>query len=135
MSKENVDSVRSSIEAYLRGDYVSATAAFAPDVVWENGQELPARGPAAVRSMWTRWNSEWEQLEMVAEELIDAGDDVFVAMHYRGQGRLSGAAVDGRVYEVHTFRDGQCVRKADFRTRAEALEAAGLPPDAGPTDR
>ena len=47
-------------------------------------------------------------------------------MYYRGHGRLSGVAVDGRVFEVHTFRDGQCVRKVDFRTRSEALEAAGL---------
>lgn len=54
--------------------------------------------------MWTRWNSHWETLD----------------------GRLSGVAVDGRVFEVHTFRDGQCVRKVDFRTRSEALEAAGL---------
>lgn len=126
MSRHNVDAVRRCIEAYLRGDYVGATAYFAPDVVWENGQELPANGPAAVREMWTRWNSDWETLEMVAEELIDAGDKVFVAMYYRGHGRLSGVAVDGRVFEVHTFRDGQCVHKVDFRTRPEALEAAGL---------
>jgi ketosteroid isomerase-like protein len=126
VSQDNVDAVRACIEAYLRGDYVAATAFLAPDVVWENGQELPAHGPAAVRAMWTRWTSEWENLEMVAEELIDAGDKVLVAMHYRGHGRLSGVAVDGWVFEVHTFRDGQCIRKADFRTRPEALEAAGL---------
>jgi ketosteroid isomerase-like protein len=126
MSQQNVDAVRTCIEAYLRGDYVAATAFLAPDVVWENGQELPAHGPAAVRAMWTRWTSEWENLEMVAEELIDAGDKVLVAMHYRGQGRLSGVAIDSWVFEVHTFRDGQCIRKADFRTRPEALEAAGL---------
>jgi ketosteroid isomerase-like protein len=127
MSQENVDAVRSSIEAYVGGDYMGATAFLAPDVVWENGQELPAHGPAAVRDMWTRWNSEWENLEMVAEEVIDAGDKVLVAMYYRGHGRLSGVEVDGWVFEVHTFRDGQCVRKADFRTRPEALAAAGLP--------
>jgi ketosteroid isomerase-like protein len=126
MSQENVELVRRSIEAYLRGDYVGATARFAPDVVWENGQELPAHGPAAVRAMWSRWKSEWEDLEMVAEEFIDVGDKVFVAMHYRGHGRLSGVGVEGWVFEVHTFRDGQCVRKVDFRKRSEALAAVGL---------
>jgi hypothetical protein len=30
------------------------------------------------------------------------------------------------VFEVHTFRDGQCVRKVEFGERSEALEAAGL---------
>jgi len=126
MSQENVKLVRRSIDAYRRGDWDAATEYLAPDVVWEIGQELPAHGPAAIREMWTRWNTEWEELDLVGEELVDAGDRVVVAMHYRGRGRLSGVGVDQWVFEVHTFRDGQCVRKVDFETRAEALEAAGV---------
>jgi ketosteroid isomerase-like protein len=126
MSQENVEAVRLSIEAYRRGDWLAATAYLAPDVIWEVGQELPAQGPAAVRDMWQRWTSDWQELEMVGEELIDAGDEVVVAMHYRGRGRLSGVAIDSWVFEVHTFRDGQCVRKVDFETRGEALAAVGL---------
>ena len=126
MSQENVEAVRLSIAAYLRGEWEEATAYLAPDVVWEVGQELPLHGRAAVREMWARWNDEWERLDMVGDEIIDAGDKVFVAMHYQGRGRLSGVAVDQWVFEVHTFRDGQCVRKVDFATRAEALEAARL---------
>jgi ketosteroid isomerase-like protein len=126
MSRDNVEAVRLSIAAYQRGEWEEATAYLAPDVVWEVGQELPARGPAAVREMWKRWNSEWEELDMVDEEFIDAGDNVVVVMHYRARGRLSGVAVEEREFEVHTFRDGQCVRKVTFGTRAEALEAVGL---------
>jgi ketosteroid isomerase-like protein len=126
MSQENLDAVRLSIAAYQRGEWEEATAYLAPDVVWEVGQELPLRGPAAVREMWARWNDEWERLDMVGEEIVDAGDNVFVAMRYQGRGRLSGVAIDQRVFEVHTFRDGLCVRKVDFETRAEALQAAGL---------
>ena len=76
--------------------------------------------------MWTRWNSDWERLDMVDEEFVDAGDNVVVVMHYRGRGRLSGVTVEQEEFEVHTFRDGQCVRKVNFETRSEALEAAGL---------
>ena len=108
-----------------RGDYLTASAYLADDVVWEVGQELPARGPAAVREMWARWDSDWEELEMIAEEFIDAGDAVVVAMRYRGRGRASGADVDDRLFEVHTFRQGRCVRKVDYAERSEALEAAG----------
>ena len=126
MSQGNEEAVRRSIEAYRAGEWDQATAYLAPDAVWEVGQELPARGPAAVREMWSRWNDEWERLDMVGEEIVGAGDKVFVAMHYRGRGRLSGVVVDQWVFEVHTFRDGQCVRKVDFETRGEALEAAGL---------
>ena len=126
MSQENVEVVRLSIVAYQRGEWEEATAYLAPDVVWEVGQELPVRGPDAVREMWTRWNEEWERLDMIGEEIVDAGDKVFVAMHYQGLGRLSGVTVDQWVFEVHTFRNGQCVSKVDFETRAEALEAVGL---------
>ena len=126
MSQGNEEAVRRSIEAYRAGEWDQATAYLAPDAIWEVGQELPARGPAAVREMWSRWNDEWERLDMVGEEIVGAGDKVFVAMHYRGRGRLSGVVVDQWVFEVHTFRHGQCVSKVDFETRAEALEAVGL---------
>ena len=126
MSQENVEAVRRSIAAYRAGDWEEATAYLAPEAVWEVGQELPARGPAAVREMWSRWNDEWERIDVVGEEIIDAGDKVFVAMHYRGRGRLSGVAIEQWVFEVHTFRQRQCVSKVDFERRADALEAAGL---------
>jgi ketosteroid isomerase-like protein len=126
MSQQNVEAVRSAIEAYRRGDYDAASAYIARDVVWEVGQEGPLRSPAAVREAWKRWDSEWEELEVIPAEFIDAGDSVVVAMHYRGRGRASGAEVTDRVFEVHTFRQHQCIRKADYRERSDALEAAGL---------
>jgi ketosteroid isomerase-like protein len=126
MSQENVEEVRRSLASYRRGDYNAASAYLAPDVVWEVGQELPAHGPAAVRHLWKRWDSEWEELETTAEEFIDAGDSVVVAMHYRGRGRASGVSVNDRQFEVHTFRQGRCVRKVDYLDRSDALEAAGL---------
>jgi ketosteroid isomerase-like protein len=126
MSQENVEAVRRSIKAYRRGDYAGASAYLAPDVVWSVGQERPAHGPAAVREMWKRWDGEWDELETIIEEVVDAGDKVLVAVRYGGRGRVSGVEVNDRQFEVHTFRDGRCVHKVDFRERAEALEAAGL---------
>ena len=73
-----------------------------------------------------RWDGDWDELETVIEEVIDAGDKVVMAVRYRGRGRASGVEVNDQLFEVHTFRDGQCVRKVDFQERAAALEAAGL---------
>ena len=107
MSQENVERVRNSLDAYRRGDYDAASEWLAPDVVWEVGQELPAHGPKAVRDLWKRWDTEWEELETVADEILDAGDKVVLAISYRGRGRGSGVEVSDRLFEVHTFRDGQ----------------------------
>jgi ketosteroid isomerase-like protein len=126
MSQENVEAARRCIEAYRSGDYDGALEYLAPDVVWEIGQELPARGPDEVREVWRRWDAEWEELETEADEIIDAGDRLVVAVRYRGRGRVSGVEVNDLIFEVHTLRDGRCIRKIEFPTRAEALEAVGL---------
>lgn len=125
VSRENVDAVRKSVQGYVRGDYEGASAYLADDVTWELGQERPARGPEEVRRAWARWDAEWEELETTAEEVIDAGDSVVLAVRYRGRGPGSGIEIDECRFELHTFRDGKCVRKADFRTREEAIAAAG----------
>jgi ketosteroid isomerase-like protein len=126
MSRENVEIVRSFTEAYLRGDHVGAISYLAPDVVYEVGQELPARRPDELLAMWKRWEAEWERIELIPEEYIDAGDQVVVAVRYSGRGRASGIELEDRSFEVHTVRDGKVARKRDFKTRSEALEAAGL---------
>jgi ketosteroid isomerase-like protein len=126
MSQENVEVVRRTFEYYSRGDYAEAAALLAPDVHWEIGQELPAQGRDAVRRMWERWDSGWQELETVPEEFIDAGDKVVVSVRYTGRGPASGIELDDRIFDVYTLRDGMCVSKIEFKTRREALEAAGL---------
>jgi uncharacterized protein len=126
MSQENVEVVRRTFEAYNRGDFAEAVAELAPDVVWEIGQELPALGPAAIKSMWERWEDPWDELETVPEEYIDAGDQVVVTVRYSGRGRGSGIELDDLLFDVYDLREGKIVRKREFKTRAEALAAAGV---------
>jgi ketosteroid isomerase-like protein len=59
------------------------------------------------------------------ERYADAGDDVVVQVREKGQGR-SGAAVERRLGNVYTLRDGKIVRVRLFGSWNEALEAAGL---------
>jgi uncharacterized protein len=125
---ENVEVVRRLFETYSRGDYAEAASCLDPDVVYEVGQEMPALGRAAVRAMWERWDSAWDEMETVPEDFLDVGDHVVVTVHYKARGRGSGIAYDERLFDVYTMRDGLCVRKAEFRDRAEALQAAGTVP-------
>jgi ketosteroid isomerase-like protein len=126
MSQANIEVVRRLFDSYVRGDYAEAATCLAVDVVYEVGQELPARGREAVRVMWERWDDTWDELETVPEEFIDAGDQVLVTVHYSARGRGSGIKFEERLFDVYTFCDGKCVRKREFRRRSEALEAAGL---------
>jgi ketosteroid isomerase-like protein len=125
VSDENVELVRRTFDAYNRGDYAAAAAELAPDVVWEVGQEEPARGPEAVQAMWERWDSAWNDMETVPEDFVAAGDKVVVTVHYTARGKGSGVVVRDLVFDLYTLRDGKCVRKQEFETREEALAAAG----------
>ena len=76
--------------------------------------------------MWERWDGTWDEQETVPQEFIDAGQQVLVTVHYSARGRGSGIKYQERLFDVYTFSGGECVRKQEFRTRSEALEAAGL---------
>ena len=113
-------------EIYGVGDRAEAEAIFDPNVVMNPIDEGPSYGFDAMRSDWERWASAFEELEVTAEEFIDAGDRVLVTAYHRGRGRGSGVEVDTRFYELYTLRDGKVVRVDEFTDRPDALEAAGL---------
>jgi ketosteroid isomerase-like protein len=121
MWQANVEVVKRLFESYRQ-----AAACLAPDVVYEVGQELAARGRAEVRAMWERWDGTWEELETVPEEFTDTGTRSSSPSTTRRAGRGSGIEYEERLFDVDTFRDGQCVRKREVRERSEAVEAAGL---------
>ena len=47
-------------------------------------------------------------------------------IHHPGQGKASGIAVEQQFAMVWTMREGRAVAMVLYRTRDEALEAAGL---------
>ena len=132
MSQENVDVVRRGYEAFNRGDLDAATEGFHPEIEWSGPGVLPERrevycGIEGVRRFWGTWQAEFEDFTVEVEEVIDAGDQVIVMAVVSGRGRGSGAHVRSPSFpHLWTFRDGQAVRMEMLRTRAEALEAAGL---------
>jgi len=125
MSQANVEVVRRLFDNYRSGDYAAAAECLAAHVVYEVGQELPARGREEVRAMWERWDGTWDELETVPEEFIDAGQRVLVTVYYSARGRGSGINYEERLFDVYTLSHGKCVRKQEFRERSDALEAAG----------
>jgi ketosteroid isomerase-like protein len=97
------------------------TLANAPD------QASVVKGRAAIEEVGKLWGAAFDEFSADIEEYIDAGDFVICALRWHGQGKASGASIDLRQFDVYELREGQIVRGTlGFRTKAEALEAAGL---------
>jgi ketosteroid isomerase-like protein len=126
MSEENVVIVQQVLKACARGDLDAALAHADPKIVWNPTQEGQAEGITAVRATMERWEESFEDLVVIYEETIDAGDRVVVKTHVSGRGRGSGVEVNTRSYMVWTLRGNKVLRMDEFIERADALEAAGL---------
>jgi ketosteroid isomerase-like protein len=61
------------------------------------------------------------------EEFIDAGEHVVVTVRYSARGRARGIEFNDRLFDVYTLRDGQCVRKLEFREQSHALVQGAIP--------
>jgi ketosteroid isomerase-like protein len=120
MAQENVEIVR----RFLADDIEDALTHADPDIVWNPVEESPAQGHQAVRASLARWKGEWDDYELVPEEIADMGDRVVATVRLHGRGRVSGIEVDARFYDVYTLRDRKIVRMDQFADESEALEAA-----------
>ena len=126
MSQENVEAVRKVSDAMARDDLDDVLRRCDPDVVYKPAQEAATYGQHGLRKALERWGSDIERLELVTEELLDAGDRVVLTISLRGRGRSSGVEIFARFYEVFELRDGAILRWEEFTDRGPALEAAGL---------
>jgi ketosteroid isomerase-like protein len=134
VSEENVEIVRCVYEAAARHDAATVLTFYDPEVEFDFSPSplggLMRRGVYRGHEGVRRWSREryesWEVIEDDCDELIDAGEQVVSVVTTRGRGRASGAEVEWTHHGVWTIRAGKIVRVAWFRTRDEALEAAGL---------
>jgi ketosteroid isomerase-like protein len=127
MSEENLELVRRGVESVE-----TFWALLDEDVVWDTREfsvlDLDGvyEGRDAVIEASRHYWGTWDDYRLDAEELIDAGSSVVVAVREQGRGKGSGAPFDQRWAQVWTFRRGRIIRWELFPTKAAALEAAGL---------
>jgi len=130
MSQENVEMVRGIFERRSQGDFRAGTDLFDPHVVLVLRPEFPDSGaylgPEAVAAYTRGFLEPWTHITIEADELLDAGDTVVVAVRQRGVGGASGVQTELRYFQLFTFRGGKLIRLESIRKRGEALEAAGL---------
>ncbi len=132
MSQENVEVALELIEASNRQDVDAWIALISPDVEWED----PAfwseptrtyRGRAEVREWYNRVVEPWGSLHFEVKEVTEAPDNrVFADTVLTTRGEGSGVETQIRLWYVVWVADGKITRQKVFRSRDEALEAAGL---------
>jgi uncharacterized protein len=133
-SSENVEIVRRLYDAVARHDPETVLSLYHPDVEWDftdspvGGalEHTVYRGHDGLRQWWQEWREAWDGYEDGYRELVEAGDRVVAVVTSRGRGRVSGAEMEWTQHGVWEFRDGKVLRVAWFRTREEALAAAGI---------
>ena len=132
MSSENVELVRSSFEAFGRGDFDAAFAVYDPAVGWHTADDEPDSqtyvGLPAVRSFVSHLADPWTDRfgpAVAFEDFIDCGDWVVAPWSARLHGHGSGIEIEvSETYAVRV-RDGRITRVDEYRTVEEALEAVG----------
>jgi ketosteroid isomerase-like protein len=136
MSRENVEIVRSVLEGANSRDSERTLALYDPAVVWDHtegpikelmGGPTVYHGHEGLRRWFREYYEAWGDVQAEIIELIDAGNEVVSVINYRSLGRASGIEVEFReMAGVWTVEDGKVTKAAWFRTRAEAIETAGL---------
>jgi ketosteroid isomerase-like protein len=129
MSQENIEIVRTSIDAYNRGDVDGAFKDVAPDFEYDQTRAVGIdRGIFNLdefRDLLATFTENWESFTIGADELIDAGDDVVMPFTNVARGR-DGIEVKARGVWVWTIRDGSIARACLYQELPAAREAAGL---------
>ena len=130
MSQENVELVRAAYEARRRGEDTWLEA-LDPEIEWDMsaypGLDVPVRGRGRENArQWSdRYRRAWIDYEEVPKQLIDAGTDVVVVVHETSRARGTEMLIERDLLFVWTMREGRAVRVRVYRTKQEALEAAG----------
>jgi ketosteroid isomerase-like protein len=128
MSQQHVEKTQHFIDAYNRRDFDAAMEHFDPRIEWVLPPQQDSdscRGPAAIRRFWGGLDDTFDELRLIPQETVDAGDRVAVRLRFYGRGKGSGAELDTEMYhQVTFFRDGIIVRIEYFASWGAALEAA-----------
>ena len=116
MSQENVEKVRSCIDAWNRGDLDAFLADAHPEIEWSSevarrveGVDSVYRGIAGLRRFWDQFRSVWE-LTIDGLETRSVGDTVVALGHLRAHGETSGIELEQPITYVFEF-DGGLARR------------------------
>ena len=135
VSQRNVEIVRESFEAFGRGEFDAAFAAYDPTAEWQTADDEPDshvyRGIPELRGFVAHLADPWSDRFGPAvqfEDFIDCGDWVVAPWSGRLHGHGSGIEIEVSETYAVLVCDGRIARVEEYRTVEQALEAVGCSP-------
>jgi ketosteroid isomerase-like protein len=129
MSRSNIEVVRAIYDRFRAGDGEGALSLIDPEIEVHDRPEIPDpqvyRGHEGVLDSLRTSRLAFDELDVVPEEFVEAGERVIVVFRFEGTGRESGVPIVQRLCHAWTLRDGRAVRVEVHSGRDEALRAAG----------
>ncbi len=126
---DNLEAVRSSYEAFDRGDLDGALAMMDDAIEWHQAQGLPHGGvyhglPAVRAAVFDPLDDEWwDDFRAVPSDVLGGGDHIVVLGRYTARAKRTGTALDVPFAHVWRFRDGRAVRFHQFTDTRGWVEA------------
>ena len=119
--------------ALSRGDRAALLTVFTADVLWRGVREdWVCHGPNEVVD--TLLGAFEHVLPVEALEFVHAGDHVVMGVRSPRLDFIGDEPLGGQIYNVFTLQDGKIARVHDYRSRSEALAAAGAIDHGWPSD-
>jgi uncharacterized protein len=127
LSKENVNLMREGFAAFARGEVNALAELLDPHVAWQALEDPePKHGFEGVLESLASWFGTWEEVQVDLEELIDGGEHVVASVKERGRIAGSEREITQCFFQVWTIEGGKIVAFREYKTRKEALDAAGV---------
>jgi ketosteroid isomerase-like protein len=129
MSQENVDIVRRVLAKFQSGNFwVPEFFDPAVHIRWLDSvfTQSETVGLQEMSDFMKTWLETWDDLSLIPERVVDAGDQVVVISAWHAQSKTSALHTEWRHGAVWTLRDGRVASVIAYTDPEEALKAAGV---------
>jgi ketosteroid isomerase-like protein len=138
MSEREIELLRAGYEALDRGDLRPVREFIHPEARMSDRPEVPDAttyvGWDGIVLSQQASRETFDDFHFNPERFLEKGDKIVVILRMTGVGKVSGVPVEERIAHLWTVDGGRAVALQAYTSPADALEAAGLPPELADED-